>query len=186
MREILLLPCVFSITLDTLEVWQKFLQKEALDLYDHGRLVTTNETAELVECYLCNWISLENAGTGEMHLFGENCETTNERTETGFGETCGTIEIRRSIFDIPYSEVPYHDMKNSVHRWDVKMTLRVTSKFEVDNDFLLKTCSMDDSLCVFDCEDDLCNHSGYDGYPDDGRFPRSKTTIPKIVLHDMG
>ena len=162
------------------------MQKEALDLYNSDRLEKiTNETTELVECYLCNWISLENAATSEKHLFGENCETANERTVTGFGETCGTIEIRRSIFDIPYSEIPYHDMKNSVHRWDVKMTLRVTSSFEVDNDFLLKTCSMDDSLCVFDCEDDLCNHSGYDGYPDDGRFMLSKTTIPKRILQSI-
>ena len=43
----------------------------------------------------------------------------------------------------------------------------------------------DDSLCVFDCEEDLCNRSGYDGYPDDGKFAHSVKSPPRIVLQKI-
>jgi hypothetical protein len=146
MREFLLLPCVLSLSADSVVEWQAHLENEASRLYELERVEKYGNETDLVECYLCNWISLENAATAEKHVYGENCETTNERTETSFGETCGSIEIRRSIFDVPYSEVSYEDMKDSVHRWDVKMTIRVTSSFEVNNDFLVKSCSMGELL----------------------------------------
>ena len=142
MRELLLLPCVLSLSFDTVVEWRTHLEKEALRLLELGRVEKYDNETDLVECYLCNWISLENVATGEKLVSGENCETTNERTETSFGESCGSIEIRRSIFDVPYSEISYQGMKDSVHRWDVKMTIRVTSSFEVNNDFLVKSCSM--------------------------------------------
>lgn len=142
MREFLLLPCVFSLSADSVVEWRKHLEKEASRSFGLGRVEHNGNETELIECYFCNWISLENAATGEKLVYGEDCETTNERTETSFGETCGTIEIRRSIFDVPYSEVSYEGMKDNVHRWDVKMTIRVTSSFEVNNDFLVKSCSM--------------------------------------------